>query len=339
MHKLAQITVIICCGMTLLACQASSEDKLQDYLNRIARTVQLDIPETAGIEPLSFPATKALQRETDALDIGILDLLALRHCELQTLIAHNNSSLGKVAKPSQRLIYTLRFLQLVPACIESSENNGDIELAKLLSAAQISKRESLKYIVWDAILGAEEYRRFWSISSLNNNYPNSTSSELLASLEQLYNWSSDWLRGDYQVDSQKLEQVLSILQTGDGGALSISLQRQAAYLGQTDDLLRLSYDRSSICPNNVATERGEILNNVVNKFWLQGLQRWSAAINRRAFELLPLTQRLETLLAPGEPIAFKQWRDQRDQAIEQWLLSPKTHVGALQPVLKRCQLI
>lgn len=323
----------------LLACQPSSEDKLQDYRNRIARTLDQDIPVQPLIEPLRFPAIKTLQRETATLNIGILDLLALRHCELQTLIAHKNSSLGKVAKPSQQLVYTLRFLQLVPACIEFSETSGDIELARQLSTAQDSKRELLKYVLWDAILGAEEYRRFWSISTLEHDYPDTTSSQLLASLEQLYSWANNWLQGDYHVDSRQLEQILSRLKTGDGGALSISLQRQAAYLKQSDDLLSDSYDRLSICPNNVNTKRGEILNNVVNKFWLQGLQRWSADINRRAFELLPLTRRLELLLAPGEPIAFGQWRNQRDLAIERWLLSPKKHVSVLQPLLKRCQLI
>lgn len=337
--KLIPIAAIIGCSIILQACQPSPADKLQDYRNRIARTLDQDIPAPPLIKPLPFPAVKMLQRETEPLDIGLLDLLALRHCALQTLIAHRNSSLGKVAKPSQQLVYTLQFLQLVPDCIAYSKSNGDIELSAQLSAAQDSKRAALKYILWEAILGAEEYRRFWSISTLDHNYPDTTSSQLLTSLQQLNSWARDWLQGDYQVDSRQLEQALSILQTGDGGALSLSLQQQAAYLEQSDNLLRDSYERSSICPNSVSTKRGVILNTVVSKFWLQGLQRWSADINRRAFELLPLTRDLEVLLASGEPIAFRQWRKQRDLAIDQWLLGPKTHISVLQPVLQRCQQI
>ena len=95
----------------------------------------------------------------DGLDA--LDFLALRGCALQVTIGKRNSSLGRLAPPSQALLLDLEFLRLAPACIDQLRAQQETELADLLRSAANHKRADLPRRVFNATLGAEEFQSFW----------------------------------------------------------------------------------------------------------------------------------------------------------------------------------
>jgi hypothetical protein len=67
--------------------------------------------------------------------LGALDFLAISGCEVQVTIGKRNSSLGRMAKESQRLLLELEYLALAPECIDYQRRQGRSGVADTLEQA------------------------------------------------------------------------------------------------------------------------------------------------------------------------------------------------------------
>ena len=316
---------------------------LNDYLERLSRALQQDLPAPSQQQPLAFPAKRELLASTPATDsIALLDFLGMSDCQLQQTLAQRNSSLGKLGTDSQRLLQDLAFIQQAPACIELLQQQQNDDLAQQLQIALDNRQSRLAALIWHATLGAREFNLFWQAPPLPGDYPTQTGPELLAALESLQRLSANWLAGNYEDDyaqsSSTLESALAAIRGGDGGLLYRSLALQAAYLQQANAMSEQRLQRQPLCFPGRPNPQGDILFNVVQKFWLQGLQGWSAQLSQRYYQLWPALQSLEATLAPGEPQSYQQWRQQRDRQIEQLVQAPRHHVAAIRPLLAQCGL-
>ena len=333
--------LVLC--FTLVGCQSSLDSAYQDYLQRLIRIFKIETIEAATISHLSYPRQRewvephegAKERKT----LGLLAFLSLDDCELRYVIARHNSALGKVASPSQRLHYQLDFLRHAPACIVTLRAEGKMQTASTLRAVMDEKKQRLAWFIWQGSLGEKEFRQFWQAGNPEDNYPDNTGSALITALEQLSAWVGQWLSGDYTIDIRAYEMNLSVIRAGDGGALYRALSMQQRALDQANTLLdNEALVQQRICPRGQPSTQAEILQNVVSKFWIQGLQRRSAALNRRYFALMPVLQALEQQLAEGEPKAYFDWRHQRDANLEKFLAAPKAHSLRINKVYQQCDL-
>ena len=102
-------------------------------------------------------------------------------------------------------------------------------------------------------------------------------------------------------------------------------------------MLRFAACRA-LCFGGRPGERGKILGNVVRLYLIGEVQPWSAALNRRYYDLWPALQQLEATLAPGEPAIYHAWRERRDANLELMRTVTVRHAQALQPVLLSCGL-
>lgn len=329
--------------LVLVACQSSLDTAYQDYLQRIARIFELETIEAASIFQLSYPRSRewveANEVAREPKTLGLLAFLSLDDCELRYVIARRNSALGKVASPSQRLHYQLDFLHHAPACIATLSAQGQIQTAAALSAVMDEKKQHLAWFIWQGSLGEKEFRQFWQAGNREDNYPANTGAALITALEQLNAWTRQWLSGDYASDIGAYEMNLSVIRAGDGGALYRALSMQQSYLSQANTMLDNEISvQQRVCPRGQPSAQAEILQNVVSKFWIQGLQRQSAALSRRYFALMPALHALEHQLAEGEPRAYLDWRQQRDAQFEQFLAAPKAHSLRINTLYQRCDL-
>lgn len=320
----------------LVACSADSpQARLDNYMNRMQRVLETPIVATVAPAAVLFPRPRDLRDEQEELSIGLIDYLSLKGCELQRVVASANDSLGRVARPSTKLVLHLNFLRLAPACIKRMESKGETSLAQTLRLAYNSKLEQLPRTIWDAIVGGEEYRAFWRKPNRLSTYPMQAFTQADQALVSLTEKSRRWLNADYRVDGAALESDLQNLSSGDGGALLKSLTMQQRALASVDAAIRQRLSERPLC-YRASAERGQILDNVVRKFFIADIQAWSARLEARRFKLVPKIEALESMLLPAEPEAFSHWRGQRDGLIAQYASAPKRHAKALLPLLEQC---
>lgn len=181
--------------MALASCDNDGREAMLDnYVLRLGRAVD----EPAAGADLAPPASRPSLGDRYPLAgtrIDLLEFLKLRSCRLQAAIAHRNSSLGKLAQPSQRLLNSVDFLRWVDPCITRMTAQGNMIIAGRLQQAAEQKTGQLPRLLWRAMLGAEEARLFWSRPSSLDSYPENTGVALIGTLEQLHRLASAWLAG------------------------------------------------------------------------------------------------------------------------------------------------
>lgn len=331
--------VVACVLLTglLASCESQGpEGRLDTYLDRLARPLEATrrpvIAAARGLPPRSESLRLAL--ENGSLD-G-LDFLRLRGCALQHTVARRNSSLGRVAPPSQRVLLELAFLRDAPACIDTLTDKGESALAQLLQENVTLKKQQLPSLIFNATLGSTEYRDFWRAEKNLGDYPRQTSSLVVTALEQISGAAERWLHGDYAADEREFELALSEIAKGDGGELLSALSIQAEYLQAGDALVAQSLVNGPLCLEGRVPAAAPILRTVVAKYFVGSVQIWSAEVNQRYHQLISPLMRLEGMLIEVMPDDYRVWREQRDAGFDTALAAPASHVRSLQQLLGPC---
>jgi Protein of unknown function (DUF3080) len=334
--RLCRLTALACLLLSSACSDTGPERPLERYIARLERTLQSEasvpLPQMLAAPPR--PGSSRINVPGDSLDT--LDFLALHGCAVQVTIGKMNSSLGRVASDSQRLLLALEYLQLAPECIASLKSKSKHSLSLQLSDAMNSKQLQLPAMIFNATLASLEYRQLW-LPYRAPDYPAQTSSEVPASLQAITVLAQRWLSGDYQFDNQHFEILLSEVAKGDGGLLSQSLALQSAYLETANSLLHRRNETGALCRPGFRDDAANILDNVVRRYFIGDIQPWSAALERRRLALLPPIQALERQLNTVLPRNYRHWQQTRDKALEDWALAPREHVAQLKVLLDPCR--
>lgn len=329
--------LLLALGLTSAGCQDSGPDAaLAQYLSRLVRTLDVAAP-AVNHTPLPLPPRPGelrLPAATGSLDA--LDFLALTGCAVQVTIGKRNSSLGRTAAASQRLLLELEYLRLAPECIAFQRSSGRGSLADQLEAAWRSKRERLPAMIFNATLGGAEYRRFWRPDSAPGDYPTVTGGGVIDALKAINALARRWLAGDYRADNLEFEIYLGEVATGDGGALLQALAGQGAWLAAADTALTRREQIGPLCAPGTRHDAANIMPGVVRRFFIGRVQPHSAALGSRYHRLLPPVRELEHMLAGALPPAFLDWQARRDTLLTQLAGAPRRHVQRLQSIMAPC---
>ena len=336
---LIQVCLLACCAtLGLLAgCQAEgAAGHYDNYLTRLGRSLAVEVP-VIDVQPQPrAPRPEKLRLEIRAASLDTLDFLALAGCDLQVTIGKSNSSLGRMARDSQRLLLALEYLQLAPACIDYQRARNRDELAAILQQAWQLKRSQLPALLFNATLGGIEYRAFWRAPANLGDYPTDTSSRVISSLRNINSHARRWLDGDYQANNRDFEILLGDIAAGDGGALLKALAEQTAWLSAGDVMLAERRARGPLCTVGFEPAEAAILQNVVRKYFVGETQTYAAALGRRYHDLLPAITELEGLLTAALPPDYRTWQQQRDTELAELLAAPRRHVEQLKTLQETC---
>ncbi len=315
----------------LSACGSGTpEARFDTYLSRLERTLDTPRqPDMPAADLPELPRTAKLQLTFPGSKLDTLDFLALSGCALQVTIGKRNSSLGRMASASQRLLLELEYLQLAPDCVTQLREKERDSLADMLEEAWRQKRAQLPGRIFNATLASAEYRAFWQAPMHLADYPRHTSSAVVTALAEINAAASRWLSGDYRFDNLGFELQLSEIAAGDGGALLKAEALQAQWLETIDTVLAERVQRQRGLTFNRNPNEMTIVKNVVEKFFIAEIQPWLVAVDRRRQLLLPEIHALETLLAATLPPDYQRWQQHRDQSLEYWSTGPKRHVHSL----------
>ena len=322
-----------------LACGCSSpgpEAAYRDYLARLGNTLGVDPPPSVPRSPPRPPRSGQLQIELPGDKLDALDFLALSGCELQVTIGRRNSSLGRVARPSQWLLLELEFLRLAPDCIEKLHGESRDELAVTLDAAWRLKQRQLPARIFNATLGSDEYRSFWLPGRQQGLYPAVAGSRASTAAASVDARVERWLAGDYSADGRAFELDLGDIAGGGGGVLLMELLVQQDWRARADRMVDARMARGPLCAPSIRHGAADILPNVVRRYFVGGIQPRAANMNSRQYALLPPVLSLEQQLGDTLPLDYRQWMAERDDALRSALAAPRRHVRQIEKILAPC---
>jgi len=364
--------VISVAMFALLGCFGGSTVKqsIDDYAARLSRVLDTPLPDsfndkiTTPLPKLADSAT--LKHAIEGVSINMREFYALQDCELGTVVAERNTSLGKSQLPSQRLVYESKLLTVLKSCEaaltkENESNKRNAALAATIASWREQKTQEYSKTWANLVQGSQELRlalntpeRLFSVennkdalSSVNALYyiNNLSNKELL--LSDVY--SSNTASSDTEteatnennsekiIESSELEQQLKIIRSARLPAtLWHTQQTLTQNLSLLTDMLETELDAVS-CPEGRASDKAKILRNVFYLFFIEEIQPVGSLVNQYHYKLAPLWE--DWLAQPSLHEEFKRYiRQQSQDGFNQYSSVMKAHVNLWQGFLGRCNL-
>ncbi|WP_224106977.1 DUF3080 family protein [Vreelandella aquamarina] len=155
-------------SLVLSGCQGDdAEQSWVAYHQQIAKDLSSSPIERAAIDNIgAFPPQRERLIPVEETREGMLNIYALRECQITSLIAARNNQLGRVAPPSQHWLYERELWQRLDTCLNSDIPDGlsSEHRARLEQLTQL-KTEQLPAVSWNALMGSEEWERSFSRAS------------------------------------------------------------------------------------------------------------------------------------------------------------------------------
>ncbi len=337
--------------MLLSGCTPAPAALFDDYQQRLARLLPLPPlePNTVAIEDYaSLPAVRDVLLQLPDIRLDLLDLIAIRHCGLQSLVAQRNSSLGKVMSTANQLGYELELLQQLKPCL--THPSLDLKLQQQLQAFYQQKLMALPKALHNLLLTDQTLRqqlqgsqRWLALGAAH------TTTDTLFALQQLVKLKQQALAISHAADAPlkqfgqtrhmnllltaDINQALALLYQGQLLAdLQYSMRQSNLQLQQLNQRLA-TVDLTNWCVKAQRNGQSDILNNVFGQIYLGRVQPYLAQLDSINHQLLPLLTQLYQD-SPFQALLVNRFTAPADK-LRQHL---STHVRWWQQVQQQCQL-
>ena len=314
--------------------------KLTNYVERLSTAADIDISIVAGGHDswrrVDLPASLDTASLAATGSLSLIDFLSLSGCELQANIAKRNTSMGRTASASQRLILDLEFLRLAPACVMLMEEKEEDSVARTLRENIELRRTNLPLRIFSAIIAGPEWRKFWEQPMLLGSYPESASGDSAQALWELSERVQRFLAHNWSAADEDLEPLLSAIRANSGGQLLAAAALQSGYLEYANDVLRRADKEGIYCKSKAITEAGTITKTVVAKYFASDVQRWSAQVSQRHYEIQSALIALESQLTATLPQQYLDWITERDALLHGLYAAPRKHVAVIKKTVNAC---
>ena len=364
--------VISVAMFALLGCFGGSTVKqsIDDYAARLSRVLDTPLPDsfndkiTTPLPKLADSAT--LKHAIEGVNINLREFYALQDCELGTVVAERNTSLGKSQLPSQRLVYESKLLNVLKSCEaaltkENESNQRNAALAATIASWREQKTQNYSKTWANLVQGSQELRLALNtperLFSVENNKDALSSVNALYYINSLSNkglllsdmYSSNTASSDTEteatnennsesiIESSELEQQLKIIRSARLPAtLWHTQQTLTQNLSLLTNMLETELDAVS-CPEGRASDKAKILRNVFYLFFIEEIQPVGSLVNQYHYKLAPLWE--DWLAQPSLHEEFKRYiRQQSQDGFNQYSSVMKAHVNLWQGFLGRCNL-
>lgn len=148
--KLCRISIISAGLVTLFGCFGGDTVKqsIEDYAERLSRVLDTPLPDTFNNKittPLPKLADSATLKHTiEGVSINLREFYALQDCELGTVVAERNTSLGKSQLPSQRLAYESKLLSVLKSCEAALVENSSARESASVNPNESANKNAFK---------------------------------------------------------------------------------------------------------------------------------------------------------------------------------------------------
>ena len=202
-------------SLLLAGCRRNNaEQPWITYHQQLAEDFSSSPIERADIDNIgAFPEQRERLIPVAETRDGMLNIYALRECQITSLIAARNNQLGRVAPPSQHWLYERELWQRLNACWNSDipdtlspENRERLEQLTQLKTGQ------LPAVSWNAIFDSEEWVKSFSRASNAQDIRQAPDTDQpLAAVNYLQQMVDNQFSQTWQQDSSRLENHLKNL--------------------------------------------------------------------------------------------------------------------------------
>lgn len=274
MFRFATLSV----ALTLFGCAQQGDDLLADYVKRVSRVLDADIPTATPVDLPVYPQTRALRQSPPEVRIDVLDAWSLRGCEVFTLMGERNSILGRVADPLIRLDYERRLLSLLPECLET-ESDLDDELVTELEGILDMKRDVFPQHLFNATLANPDYQSYWTGGSEGFAANDEVDFEGYRAAQQAM---AGYVEQPLKVSqSQWLNSMERIAGYSMGGRSLTAMRWAIQALEQSEQMLRAAAADTRLCPMGRPLQELGFARNVMGNVFAREVQPWLVSVDQR----------------------------------------------------------
>lgn len=283
--------VVFGCVIFLLAGCSRVEREWDDYLARMSRVLNEDIPSIESFGLPAFPENVQLRLEVPETRISVLQAWQLHHCELFRLIGERNSVLGRLSEPEIRWLYEFQLQKLLADCIADSRTEAEVQTLLV----SISRQKAMEYsqVVWNATFASPSFNQIFSLSERAIPFVKVPDyGAYQTGMEYLSAWDSE----HFQLEEAELLSVGKLHESfALFGSALLSMRIAEVNLQRANAMLSNAIETQYLCPNGLTRPELDRARNVlVNKF-VQELQPWLVTVTRSYDAVFyPSRQLLET---------------------------------------------
>ncbi len=329
------LALLLTITAVLTGCSRIDADTLfSDYQQRLSRV--LDLPATevqlTALPPL--PAIRELMHPIPASQLNLLDLVALRHCNLQGLVAERNNSLGKVMSSANLLGYELQLLTGLKPCLVHPEISDSLKAD--LQQIYIQKQQQLPLVIQNFLTTDLTLRKqLTGQPRLLMPGASNAVAEPLTALKNLNLLKQHVLAQNETIyptlTASFINQQLAVLHHGNFIAdWQYSLRRSNAWLALLNRQLSL-LPAASLCKKQAKVE---ILNTILTQIFISRVQSYLAELDGISHQLVPEL----SLLYQGTKLADSV-NDRVAKPAQALRDLMKQHVSWYQQLQQQCPLI
>ena len=288
---------VLVLGLSVTGCQKSStfEKTLEKYLNRLSNSLDVENDDQfISSKLMTFPDKKQITHSIPPAKVNILQFLQLSQCDLQRLVGHRNSSLGKLMEGYHSLLYEYEFLVLADECLQSLAK--DDSLLAMLDETINYKKNYAKQLHWNAIFANNDMRHVFSLGSnpLSVEQINQTPVDVIRSLESINAWLDQ-----PSLEQTTLEEAFKTLASHKYiGELRLSMNRMVSVLLQADTLIQQRLQGRPLCLLERPNTSFETVNNVLQKFYIGEVQPLAAKLHQQGSTLFDLINKMIEKIEP-----------------------------------------
>lgn len=303
---------------------------LQEYQERMANVLDIEQSNKLTTSLPSYPPRSDLKQNISDTSIKLFEFYKLKHCELYSLVAERNTTLGNLQLPSTRYIYERQLIAALQQCIKDT---SEPKLREKLTNWHQTKVQQLPMVWADLIQLSSEIKQAFSANFAlvqgNQQDGLTQTKEVLSYLIQINQKKS--------VDSAKLEQHLRNLMYNPLPAkLWLSQRTLTQHLNHSTNWL-VQHTNKLQCSGSGSDKKIEYLTNVFQQFFIKKIQPIASQINHYHYQLNPIFDELTT--HPHLSSSFKEYiQNINQQGFENYQAAMQQHIQFWQGLFKRCNI-
>ena len=324
--------IILLMVIFVVGCDSSHslQKHLQQYQERMANVLELESQERLTISLPPYPSIRDLKQNIPATTIKLFEFYNLQHCELYSLVAERNTSLGNLQLPSTRYIYERHLIDAFQQCLIDTP---DLKLREKLETWQQVKSQQLPMVWADLIQLSSELKQGFSA---NFGLVEGNEQDGLSQSKETLNYLLK-INQNKQVNSAELEQHLQNLMNNPLPAkLWLSQLTLSKNLNRSTEWLILHTEELK-CSGIGSDKKMEYLSNVFQQFFIEKIQPIASQINHYQYQLSPI---FEIMTAhPKLSPSFKEYINNFDQnGFENYQIAMQQHIQFWQGLFKQCNI-
>lgn len=318
----------------LLACKPQQKlaNDMQTYQQRLASVLDQAEPHFSEVLLPPYPPLTELRQNTPETAIKLSEFYQLQHCQLASIIAERNTTLGKLHLPSVRFTYEKKLIKGLQACISDTD---EPQLKSKLQVWLTRKNQSLNNAWADMLQTSTEIKQGMSA---NSGFIVGEQQDGLGQTLSTLAYLTHSLHSP-AISSNELE---NHLQDFARSALLAKLWRSQLLLTvnlETTTTWLQQQTLSEMCsnPSPKMKQKIDYLTNVFQLFFIEKIQPVASQINHYHYQLNP---KLGLLMQnPALSTAYKNYIEQQHYLqFSDYQSAIKQHIEEWQKFFKQCNL-